>query len=193
MLVFLCKDLVSALCSGLLTIGPRFGGALDDTAKVFRSAFDRKLSPAQFVQEMHQKKELIPGIGHRVKSVQNPDSRVTVLIAYARANFSFPLVMLNYALEVEKITTSKRNNLILNVDGCIACLFCDIIRESGQFGPDEESTFLDSGVLNGLFVLGRSIGLIGHYLDQTRLKQPLYRHPWSDISKVEMSRQSQSK
>ena len=28
------KDLVSALCSGLLTIGPRFGGALDDTAKV---------------------------------------------------------------------------------------------------------------------------------------------------------------
>jgi ATP citrate (pro-S)-lyase len=55
------KDLVSALCSGLLTIGPRFGGALDDTARVFRSAFDRKLTAYQFVQEMHEKKELIPG------------------------------------------------------------------------------------------------------------------------------------
>lgn len=178
------KDLVSALCSGLLTIGPRFGGALDDTAKVFRNAYNRKLTPHQFVQEMHEKKELIPGIGHRVKSVQNPDSRVTIIVAYARAHFKFPLNMLEYALEVEKITTSKRNNLILNVDGAIAVLFTDLVRESGLFGSEEESTYLDSGVLNGLFVLGRSIGFIGHFLDQTRLKQPLYRHPWSDITRI---------
>merc|ERR1712036_131702 len=32
------KDLISALCSGLLTIGPRFGGALDDAAKMFTQA-----------------------------------------------------------------------------------------------------------------------------------------------------------
>ncbi len=31
-------------------------------------------------------------------------------------------------------------------------------------------------------MLGRSIGFIGHYLDQKRLKQGLYRHPWDDIS-----------
>jgi citrate synthase len=36
-------------------------------------------------------------------------------------------------------------------------------------------------VLNGLFVLGRSIGFIGHFLDQKRLQQGLYRHPWDDI------------
>ena len=41
-----------------------------------------------------------------------------------------------------------------------------------------------NGCLNGLFVLGRSIGFIGHYLDQKRLKQPLYRHPWDDISYI---------
>lgn len=39
-----------------------------------------------------------------------------------------------------------------------------------------------NGCLNGMFVLGRSVGFIGHYLDQKRLKQPLYRHPWDDIS-----------
>lgn len=38
------------------------------------------------------------------------------------------------------------------------------------------------GVLNGLFVLGRSIGLIAHHLDQKRLRTGLYRHPWDDIS-----------
>ena len=39
------KDLVSALCSGLLTIGPRFGGALDDAAKMFSEAHDSGVSP----------------------------------------------------------------------------------------------------------------------------------------------------
>jgi hypothetical protein len=35
--------------------------------------------------------------------------------------------------------------------------------------------------LNVLFVVARSIGLIGHALDQKRLQQPLYRHPWEDV------------
>ncbi len=37
------------------------------------------------------------------------------------------------------------------------------------------------GYLNGLFVLARSIGLIGHALDQKRLQQGLYRHPWDMV------------
>jgi ATP-citrate lyase alpha-subunit len=36
--------------------------------------------------------------------------------------------------------------------------------------------------LNGLFALGRSIGLIGHILDQKRLGSRLYRHPTDDIA-----------
>ena len=31
------KDLVSCLVSGLLTIGPRFGGAIDDAARYFQA------------------------------------------------------------------------------------------------------------------------------------------------------------
>ena len=30
------KDLISCLVSGLLTIGPRFGGAIDDAARYFQ-------------------------------------------------------------------------------------------------------------------------------------------------------------
>ena len=30
-------------------------------------------------------------------------------------------------------------------------------------------------------MLGRSIGFIGHHLDQKRLRAPLYRHPADDI------------
>merc|ERR1719428_2008243 len=39
------KDLISALTSGLLTIGPRFGGALDDAALFFKGAVDSGLAP----------------------------------------------------------------------------------------------------------------------------------------------------
>jgi len=35
------KDLISCLVSGLLTIGPRFGGAIDDAARYFRQACDK--------------------------------------------------------------------------------------------------------------------------------------------------------
>jgi ATP citrate (pro-S)-lyase len=72
------------------------------------------------------------GIGHRVKSVDNPDSRVTIVKDFVKTQFpSCPLF--DFALEVEKITTAKRGNLILNVDGAIAVAFVDLLRESGQF------------------------------------------------------------
>lgn len=46
---------------------------------------------------------------------------------------------------------------------------------------DEVAEIVKIGYLNGLFVLARSIGLIGHALDQKRLQQPLYRHPWDEV------------
>ena len=62
------KDLVSCLVSGLLTIGPRFGGAIDDAARYFQDACDRGLEPDDFVEEMKKKGIRVPGIGHRIKS-----------------------------------------------------------------------------------------------------------------------------
>jgi ATP citrate (pro-S)-lyase len=173
------KDLVSSVVSGMLTIGPRFGGAIDDAARMFSGALDRGLAPQVFVDEMKAKGVNIQGIGHRVKSVHNPDMRVSIVKAYALEHFASSDV-LAYALEVEKITTSKRNNLILNVDGCIGVAFADMLRS--EMPRDEADMYIELGALNGLFVLGRTIGLIGHHLDQKRLKQGLYRHPWDDIA-----------
>ncbi|XP_076256595.1 ATP-citrate synthase isoform X2 [Rhynchophorus ferrugineus] len=177
------KDLVSSLVSGLLTIGDRFGGALDSSAKQFSEAYDKGMHPAEFVNHMRNKGELIMGIGHRVKSINNPDQRVKIIKEYVLANFpATPL--LSYALEVEKITTSKKPNLILNVDGCIATTFVDMLRHCGSFTSEEAQEYINIGAINSLFVLGRNIGFIGHYMDQKRLKQGLYRHPWDDISYV---------
>ncbi len=173
------KDLVSSIVSGMLTIGPRFGGAVDGAAQMFSDAYDRGLTPQQFVDEMKRKGVNIQGIGHRVKSVHNPDLRVSIIKAYALEHFGSS-ALLTYALEVEKITTAKRNNLILNVDGAIGIAFADMLRS--EMPREEADQYVALGALNGLFVLGRTIGLIGHHLDQKRLKQGLYRHPWDDIA-----------
>merc|ERR1712187_316781 len=174
------KDLVSSLCSGLLTVGPRFGGALDDAAKMFSEAYDSGVSPKDFVDNKKKGNQLIMGIGHRIKSLANPDMRVEIIKGYAKKNFASTGI-LDFALAVEQVTTKKRSNLILNVDGCIAVCFVDMLRSCGAFSPAETADLMSFGCLNGLFVLGRSIGFVGHYLDQLRLKQPLYRHPWDDI------------
>ncbi len=107
--------------------------------------------------------------------------RVTLVKEFVHANFP-STKLLDYALAVETVTTSKKDNLILNVDGCIAVSFVDLLRNSGAFSAEEAEQYLENGVLNGLFVLGRSIGLIAHHLDQKRLRTSLYRHPWDDIT-----------
>jgi ATP citrate (pro-S)-lyase len=139
------------------------------------------LTPQEFVDTMRKQHKLILGIGHKIKSRTNPDLRVTILTDYAKRNFP-ATTLLDYAREVEKLTTSKKDNLILNVDGAIGVLFVDLLRNSGAFSVEEAEEYIKIGTLNGLFVLGRSIGFCGHFLDQKRLKQGLYRHPWDDIS-----------
>lgn len=173
------KSVVEALVTGLLTIGPRFGGAIDGAAKYFKYADDNNLSPKEFLGYMKKQGVPIPGIGHRIKSLKNPDLRVTGLMNYAAEHFpSTPL--LDYAKTVEALTTSKKENLILNVDGTIGILMVDMWRALG-YSEDEINEFIESGTLNAFFIVGRSIGFIGHVLDEKRLAMPMYRHPMDDI------------
>ncbi|VDN42804.1 unnamed protein product [Gongylonema pulchrum] len=95
--------------------------------------------------------------------INNPDKRVEILKNFAldRAKFKQETPLLDYALKVEKITTAKKANLILNVDGAIGIIFVDILRYSGMFTQAEAQETIEIGALNGLFVLGRSIGFVG--------------------------------
>jgi len=173
------KSVVESLVTGLLTIGPRFGGAIDGAAEHFKYADDNNLSPAQFLNHMKKMGIPIPGIGHRIKSLRNPDLRVEGLKKFAKEYFpATPL--LDYALTVEQLTTSKKDNLILNVDGTIGILMVDMWRALG-YSETEINEFISSGTLNAFFIAGRTIGFIGHVLDEKRLAMPMYRHPMDDI------------
>lgn len=149
-----------AVAAGLIMIGPRFGGAVTGAGTWFKYGVEHKMTPEDFLTYMKKNVGPVPGIGHRVKSVSNPDKRVKELVGFVKSQ-GIPTPHLDFALSVEKITTAKKGTLILNVDGAMAAILVDM-----SFPVD---------ALNGFFILSRTIGLIGHWVDQKRQGSRLVR------------------
>ena len=155
-------DMPQAVSAGMTMIGPRFGGAVTNAGKYFKLGVKEYPNDIPgFLSWMKNNVGPVPGIGHRVKSLKNPDQRVKYLVSYVKNETSLHTPCLDYALEVEKITTAKKDNLILNVDGTMGCILMDL-------GFPEHS-------LNGFFVLARTIGMIGHWIDQNNQNARLIR------------------
>lgn len=172
------RDLVSSLASGLLTIGPRFGGAVNSAAKIWFESVGAGILPPELVESFARRKEYLPGIGHRKYRLDSPDPRVPLLTSLIE---DIPHPHLDFALSVAKLTTAKKPNLILNVDGALAAVMLDLLNHEEKLDKDELATLIESEFFNAIFVLSRSVGLIGHYLDQKRLGEPLFRLPDQDI------------
>ncbi len=168
------KDLVSSLVSGLLTIGPRFGGAVNGAARVWFDSVGAGLAPARVVEDYAKRKEYIQGIGHKKYRLDAPDPRVPIFLKLIG---KVPHPHLDFALAVEKVTTAKKPNLILNVDGALAAILLDLLVHEEKFARDEIASLIDAEFFNAIFVLSRSVGFIAHYLDQKRLGEGLFRLP----------------
>ncbi|ASQ90528.1 ATP citrate lyase [Prosthecochloris sp. GSB1] len=155
-------DLPQAVSAGMTMIGPRFGGAVTNAGKYFKMGVQEYPNDIPgFLAWMKKNVGPVPGIGHRVKSLKNPDQRVKYLISYVKNETSLHTPCLDYAMEVEKVTTAKKDNLILNVDGTMGAILMDL-------GFPIHS-------LNGFFVLARTIGMIGHWIDQNEQNSRLIR------------------
>lgn len=173
------KDLVSSLASGLLTIGPRFGGAISGAAEVWYKGVEEGIKPASMVEDFAKRKVYIPGIGHRKYRVDSPDPRVKLIMNNVKSLKKTP--HLDYAREVESITLGKNPSLILNVDGALAASLLDCLLEEEKLNPSELQKLISIDFFNAFFVLSRSIGFIAHYLDQRRLDEGLFRLSESDV------------
>jgi citrate synthase len=91
-----------------------------------------------------------------------------------------------FAKEVEKITTAKKGNLILNVDGTIAAVLLDILHEKEGMTFSELEKLVDVEFFNALFVLSRSVGFISHFIDQKRLDEGLFRLDEDLVAEAEL-------
>jgi len=172
------NDIKSSLIPGLATIGSLFWWAIDGAGKYWLESVETNISPEDFIKNMKQSNTNIPGIGHKVKSKFNPDVRCRILDELSQG---FPVGKhLDFAKSVELLTLEKKTNLILNVDWYIAAMLLDIFEDL-EMSYEEKKMYVDVWVFNGLFLLSRSIGFIGHAIDQKRLGEWLYRTSWNDI------------
>jgi citrate synthase len=171
------RDMVSSVAAGLLTIGPRFGGATNDATAVWHTHLSRKAS--EVVEEYAQKKLIIPGIGHRSYRVDKPDPRVTLITDFAAQLKTHPY--LDFAQSVAAVTTKKKSNLILNVDGAIAAVMLDLLSQEEKVTSEELKSLIANEFFNAFFVFSRTAGFISHYLDQKRLGEGLFRMPENEI------------
>lgn len=172
------RDMVSSLAAGLLTIGPRFGGATNESARIWHEHAGHTPA-AQLVELLAKAKKKISGIGHRKYRTDMPDPRVALLEETLLSVKS--KVFMSYARSVEAVTTQKSANLILNVDGAIAAGMLDVLYEYEGLTASEVTQLIDAEFFNAFFVLSRSVGFIAHYLDQRRLNEELFRLPESEV------------
>jgi ATP citrate (pro-S)-lyase len=168
------RDLVSSLATGLLTVGPRFGGAINGAAGMWLAGVNSGELPKVFVA---QQTGVISGIGHKKYRIDAPDPRVAALANFGVEGGGY----LAFARGVEAVTTSKKSNLILNVDGVIAAVMLDLLETELGYTPHQLRELVEIEFFNALFVLSRSVGFTAHYLDQRRHDEGLFRMSPDDI------------
>ena len=177
------KGLVDSLAAGLMTIGPRFGGAVSSAAREWFDGVSLAVRPSELVERRAKAKQIIGGIGHKKYRLDVPDPRTVILAEFAGRISRHPYF--DFAKGIEVLTVQKKGNLILNVDGHIAALMLDILAEEECLSSRELDQLIDADFFNALFVIPRTIGFVAHYLDQKRIDEGLFRLPDDDVLLVD--------
>lgn len=158
------EALQAAVAAGLLGMGDRFGGSIEQAARTLQEApaeGDRRALARLLVESHRAAREPIPGIGHPVHKPADP--RATRLFKLAAENgFSGRHVQL-MELIAEEATKAYGRDLPVNATGAIAAI----------------ATEMDFPwrVTRGLAVMARAIGLVAHL--QEEMDEPMAGEIWS--------------
>lgn len=158
------EALQAAVAAGLLGMGDRFGGSIEQAARILQEAppgDDLRATARHIVEDYKARKKVIPGLGHPIHKPADP--RTTKLFALARENgFSGRHVKLMEHLSTEASAAYGRE-LPVNATGAIAA----IASEMG----------ITWRVTRGLAVMARAIGLVAHV--QEEMDDPMAAEIWS--------------
>jgi citrate synthase len=164
------ESLQGAVAAGLLGIGDRFGGSVEEAARTLQEALegagpspDMASLARQIVSTHKERKRPIAGLGHPIHKPIDP--RTPKLFAIAGENgFSGHFVELMQAISAEA-SRSYGRELPVNATGAIGAIASELD--------------IPWRVTRGLAVMARAIGLVAHI--QEELEEPLAAEIWSRI------------
>ncbi len=137
-----------AIGKGVEEINDTHGGAGEKAMEMFYEIKREGKLPADFVKNILEKGEKIYGYGHRIYK-KDPRAEA-ILNLLKKENLAGDYIDIARETESE-LSAQKGINLPINIDGAIAVAFC-------SFG-------LEPKLAKAVFVISRTIGLCGHYLN----------------------------
>ena len=154
------ESLQGAVAAGLLGLGDRFGGPVENVARMLQEAVG---GPQEIVAALRARKEAVPGIGHPQHTEADP--RVNRLFQVAAENgLRGASVDLMERIAAEASRQTGRH-LPVNATGAIGA----IATELG----------LPWRVCRGLAVMARAIGLVAHVEEEMR--SPIAGEVWRRV------------
>jgi len=171
------ESLQGAVAAGLLGIGDRFGGSVEEAARTLQEALagtgaevDVTELARKIVATHKESKRPIAGLGHPIHRPIDP--RTPKLFALASENgFSGRYVQLMKAISVE---AERSHGRVLPVNA------------TGAIGAIASELDIPWKVTRGLAVIARAIGLVAHI--QEELEEPLAAEIWSRIDEESSAR-----
>jgi citrate synthase len=164
------EALQAGVAAGILGMGDRFGGSIEQAARMVQDALEGQRPDAdlrdiarQVVAGHKARKQVIGGLGHPIHKPIDP--RTPKLFSLAAENgFSGRYVKL-MELIGEEATTSYGRDLPVNATGAIGAIASELD--------------FNWRVCRGLAVMARAIGLVGHI--QEEMTEPMAAEIWARV------------
>ncbi len=164
------ESLQGAVAAGILGLGGRFGGTVEDIARILQTRLgaapleaDLRQVARDVVEEHRSAKRLIPGIGH--PEHKDIDPRVPRLFEVAAANGLSGRHVELVRLIGDEASTALGRKLPVNATGAIGAIASELE--------------IPWQVCRGLAVMARAIGIVAHL--QEEVTDPLATEIWSRV------------
>jgi succinyl-CoA synthetase alpha subunit len=157
-------SLSASVAAGIMSINQHHGGAIGDAALILNNVIDRSKSGQSLddaaqtmLNEEKAANRRIPGFGHRYHT---NDPRTACLFALAaKAGVAGPYIDAARAIERRFAVSGKK--LPINVDGALGAILAQL-----GFPPE---------VMNGIFMIARTPGLVAHVHEEQARQPPMRR------------------
>ncbi len=160
----------AAVAAGLLGMGDRFGGSVEDAARMLQESLaqaapgaDLRAIANRLVGERKERREVIAGLGHPVHKPIDP--RTPKLFALAADNGLSGRHVALMELVSEEASRSYGRPLPVNATGAIGAIASELE--------------IPWRVCRGLAVMARAIGLVAHI--QEEIDDPMAAEIWSRV------------
>lgn len=155
--------LSASVAAGIMSINQHHGGAIENCAKALGQIIERskssgcslKEAAASVLDEMKAAGRRMAGFGHRIHSNDPRTKRLFELVDEAGVAGEHVAA----ARAVEELFKEKGKPLPINVDGAIGAVLADL-----GFAP---------AVMNGLFMIARTPGLVAHVTEEQTRNKPM--------------------